>query len=151
MEDEILKINEKDNDLECDDIIDILYDKNSFMLKLFSGSVLPVTHPNYYDKRISISLIQSKIANTFSIEIEKDTYKISKEKISEIKSILWNNFPDLINFALKQGNETFVGGGTSLIIKMNSVTIIIDTNNINDDDKIFVSSIIEKIVNIIKE
>ena len=138
------------NELESEDFIDVLLDKNSFILELFSGATLPISHPNYYDKRLSIRLIQSDIINDTSVKIEKDTYKINNEKIEKIKSILFKDFSSMISIALRQKNEMFVGGGTSLHIKINAVNISIDYNNISSDDKIFIDSIIEKVLIIIK-
>ena len=141
----------ENEDLELENLIDSLYDKEGFILEIFSGAVLPITHPNYYDNRLSIRLVQSADVNITTAEIEKDTYKVSKEKIETIKKYLSENFDRLIEIALKQGTEMYVGGETSLIIKIKSVHIMIDCNNIIVDDAAFVDSVIEKIVTIIKD
>ena len=136
--------------LELENLVDTLFDKDSFFLELFSGAVIPVTHPNYYNNRLEIKLIESNILNEQIAKIEGTTYEITNEKNETIKKVLIDNFSNLINIALKQGTEMFVGGGTTLNIKIKSVHIMIDCNNVNNDDKEFVNFIIEKIVNIIK-
>lgn len=112
---------------------------------------MPISHPSYYDNRLSIRLIESKVLNIKEAEIEKNKYEITKEKIETLKSLLCNNFNSLISIALKQGTKEYFGGETSLNIKIKSVYIMIDCYNLVDDDKIFVNSLIEKIVNIIKD
>ena len=133
-----------------ENFITTLFDKKSFILQLFSGTVVPVTQENYYHDRIEINLIQGEEFNNYSVQIEKNQYDINHDKLENIKTLLMKNFSKLIEVSLHQETKIYFGGGTNLNIKIKGVYIMIDRNSLTPEDKQFIDDIIKQLVEIIK-
>lgn len=126
---------------------------NDFTIKLQCGSVLPITHPNYYNNRIDIEILDIE---KYSIKIEKEEYRINFEVLRKIKEFINKNLNILINYSLSQNkrfmlNNSLEGGGARTItIKYGKLIILIDgqvTGEIGEFCKIFINEIKDIIIN----
>ena len=125
---------------------------NDFSIKLESGSVLPMTHPNYYNNRIDIEILDIK---KYSIKIEKEEYRINFEVLRKIKEFINKNIEILIKYSLSQNkkfllNNSLVGGTRTITIKYGKLIISIDgqvTGEIGEFCKNFINEIKDIIIN----
>ena len=126
---------------------------NDFSIKLKSGSVLPMTHPNYHTNRIDIEILDIE---KYSIKIENKEYRINFDVLKKIKEFINKNIEVLIKYSLSQNkkfmlNNSLVGGGARTItIKYGKLIISIDgqvVGEIGEFCKNFMNEIKELIIN----
>lgn len=111
-----------------------LYSKDCFFLEIRSGAVLPIEHPHYYDNRLNV-LIDEQFNNLNStINIQKEDYKINREQLSKIKSLIKDKFDILIELAKKQTTEIYDGTYNRISVKINSVFLNLSLDNVTSED-----------------
>jgi len=101
-----------------------------FAIKLYSGSVIPINHPNYNDDRIDIEIFG---LDKYSININGQKYNINSQQLfNKIKSFVTNNLDTLIKCSKAQNNlylnsNSYEGGNSSYIkIKYGQLIIYIN-------------------------
>lgn len=140
-----------DNELN-EKYIQKLFDKNSFFLEIYSGAVLPMNHPNYYNGRKEISLNKSYNNIHCTVKIEKNDYSISNDVFNRVEEIVKNNFDKLLEVAKRQSNEMYDGIIDSLNIKVGSILIMLSSSNAtNEEDFNYINLFINQIVDLLKQ
>ena len=63
-------------------ILNVLMNKESFMVDWYAGAVLPKIYSRYYDSRIEVNII--KVFDDFygKIQFDKEEYQVSNEIIN---------------------------------------------------------------------
>lgn len=147
-------INSSDNTIkEIDEneiFINRLMNKGSFMVDWYAGTVLPKTHPRYYDDRIEVNII--KVFDNFygKIQFGKEEYQVSDEIINILYQYVESNIDKLIKISLNQNIEMYDGGGESLRIKYKSIYMdISETNASSEEEKQEIYNIKNDIKNIL--
>jgi len=133
-------------------IEDFIAPKNDFSLKIFKGAVIPKTHPNYYNNRISIEI---NSLNDYKIRIEKMSYILTEKKYEIIKNIIEKELNKLIDIAKQEDynyllNYGYEGGTSStIIVKFNGLIIHLNgqvSGNIGEFCNLFIEKIKEIII-----
>ena len=147
------EINEEMHDNKLNEkYIQKLFDKNSFFLEIYSGAVLPMNHPNYYNGRKEISLNRSYNNIHSTIKIEKNDYSISNDVFNKVEEIVKTNFDKLLEVAKRQSNEMYDGIIDSLNIKVGSILIMLSSSNAtNEEDFNYINLFINQIVDLLKQ
>lgn len=125
---------------------------NDFSIKLKSGSVLPMTHPNYHNNRIDIEILDIE---KYSIKIENKEYRINFDVLKKIKEFINKNLDVLIKHSLSQNkkfmlNNSLFGGTRTITIKYGKLIISIDgqvVGEIGEFCKNFINEIKDIIIN----
>lgn len=134
------------------EIYNILYNKSFFMINWNEGAVLPLNHPNYYDGRINIKIIKDYDNTTGNINIEKEEYNITSDKVDTLYEYIENNINKITNIALKQNTETYAGVADNLNIKYKSIYISLSgTNATCEEDYNEINNIKNDIKNILTQ
>jgi len=121
-----------------------LTSKESFVISWHAGAVLPVFHPEYYNGRIDVEI--RKISNNSygNINFEKDEYQVSDDIVNKLYNYVENNIQKLIELALSQTTEMYVGRFDNLLIKFKSIYISLsELNTTSDEEKIEIAKIKE--------
>lgn len=140
------------NNENAREIYNILYNKSFFIVKWNEGAVLPLDHPNYYDGRINIKIIKDYDNTSGNINIRKEEYNITNEKVEALYEYIENNIDRITSIALKQNTETYAGVADDLNIKYKSLYISISgTNATNEEDYNEISNIKNNIKNILMQ
>ncbi|MBQ7141411.1 MAG: hypothetical protein IJO32_07925 [Bacilli bacterium] len=101
-----------------------------FAIKLYSGSIIPIGHPNYNNDRIDIEIFGLE---KYSININGEKYNIKNQQLfNKIKSFVSSNLDTLIKCSKAQNKlyldtNSYEGGKSSEIkIKYGQLTIYIN-------------------------
>ena len=133
-------------------IEDFIAPKNDFSLKIFKGAVIPKTHPNYYNNRISIEI---NSLNDYKIRIEKMSYILTEKRYEVIKNTIEKELNKLIDIAKQEDynyllNYGYEGGTSStIIVKFNGLIIHLNgqvSGNIGEFCNLFIEKIKEIII-----
>ena len=120
-----------------------LMSKDSFMINWFEGAVLPKSHPNYYNGRIDVDIINLN----GNINFEKNEYQITEELIHKLYNYIESNINELIKISLNQNAEMYAGVAETLSIKYKSIFVNISELNASSEEE---KNIIRNVKNNIK-
>ena len=73
------------------EMYNILNNKSFFMVNWNEGTVIPIHHPNYYNGRIDIKIIKDYDNIIGNINIEKEEYCITNEKVEKLYEYIEKN------------------------------------------------------------
>lgn len=133
-------------------IEDFIAPTNDFSLKIFKGAVIPITHPNYYNNRVSIEI---NSLNDYKIRIEKMSYTLTEKRYEVIKNTIEKELNKLIDIAMQEDynyllNYGYEGGTSStIIVKFNGLIIRLNgqvSGNIGEFCNLFIEKIKEIII-----
>lgn len=95
------------NNENAREIYNILYNKSFFIVNWNQGTVLPLDHPNYYDGRINKKIVKDYDNTSGNINIGKEEYNITNEKVEALYEYIENNIDRITSIALKQNTEIY--------------------------------------------
>ena len=144
---------EKTINEENEKFVSAIRNKGMFYLGIYSGAVIPITHPRYYEGRKNITLYKdieyNHIYNT-KVEIEKNKYFVDDDTFNKVIEYIKNNFNKLIHIALNQSNEMYDGVSHSINIKIGSILLNLSTlNTQNEEEREFLNKFENEIVKIL--
>lgn len=124
-----------------------------FYLEIYSGAVIPITHPRYYEGRKNITLykdiVYNHIYNT-KVEIEKNKYSVDDDTFNKVIEYIKNNFNRLIQIAINQSNEMYEGVSHTISIKIGSILLNLSTlNTQNEEEREFLNQFENEIIKIL--
>lgn len=106
-----------------------------FCIKVYSGAVLPPSHPNYNYERVKIEIFSMDFIkiNNYSIQIDGKNYNINNQNLfNKIKKFVSDNIDVLISWSKKQTNSNLVNnaydGGIARTIIIKYGQLIININ-----------------------
>ena len=127
-----------------------IFNKDSFILKIDEGAVIPMHHPHYYNNRKNIELYKCYRDIHSTVEIEKSTYFISYDTFNKVEKFVRDNFDTLVEIAKRQENEDYEGGYNRIIVKVDAILIIIDAyNTTNKEDFNYINLFKKQIVDML--
>lgn len=133
--------------------VSAIRNKGMFYLEIYSGAVIPITHPRYYEGRKNITLykdiVYNHIYNT-KVEIEKNKYSVDDETFNKVIEYIKNNFNRLIQIAINQSNEMYDGVSHTISIKIGSILLNLSTlNTQNEEEREFLNQFENEIIKIL--
>ena len=133
--------------------VSAIRNKGMFYLEIYSGAVIPITHPRYYEGRKNITLykdiVYNHIYNT-KVEIEKNKYSVDDETFNKVIEYIKNNFNRLIQIAINQSNEMYDGVSHTISIKIESILLNLSTlNTQNEEEREFLNQFENEIIKIL--
>lgn len=141
-------INEKN-----EKFVSAIRNKGMFYLGIYSGAVIPITHPRYYEGRKNITLYKDIVYNhayNTKVEIEKNKYSVDDDTFNKVIEYIKNNFNKLIQIALNQSNEMYVGVSHTISIKIGSILLNLSTlNTQNEEDREFLNQLENEIIKLL--
>ena len=123
---------EKTINEENEKFFSAIRNKGMFYLEIYSGAVIPITHPRYYEGRKNITLYKDIIYNYIyntKVEIEKNKYSVDDDTFNKVIEYIKNNFNRLIQIAINQSNEMYDGVSHAISIKIGSILLNLSTLN----------------------
>lgn len=127
-----------------------IFNKDSFILKIDEGAVIPIHHPHYYNNRKNIELYKCYRDIHSAVEIEKSTYFISYDTFNKVEKFIRDNFDTLVEIAKRQENKNYEGGYNRIIVKVDAILIIIDAyNTTNKEDFNYINLFKKQIVDML--
>lgn len=144
---------EKTINEENEIFVSAIRNKGMFYLEIYSGAVIPITHPRYYEGRKNITLykdiVYNHIYNT-KVEIEKNKYSVDDETFNKVIEYIKNNFNRLIQIAINQSNEMYDGVSHTISIKIGSILLNLSTlNTQNEEEREFLNQFENEIIKIL--
>ena len=133
---------EDDIDEESEKFINMINNKGVFHLSIFSGAVVPITNPRYYDGRKEIILDKDIVYNHIynaKVEIGREKYSINDVAIDKIIDYINDNLNKLIQIAINQNNKMYDGDSDSINIKVGSILIMLSPLNAKEEDSLFLN------------
>lgn len=144
---------EKTINEENEKFVSAIRNKGMFYLEIYSGAVIPITHPRYYEDRKNITLykdiVYNHIYNT-KVEIEKNKYSVDDDTFNKVIEYIKNNFNRLIQIAINQSNEMYDGVSHTISIKIGSILLNLSTlNTQNEEEREFLNQFENEIIKIL--
>lgn len=138
---------------ENEELVSAIRNKGMFYLGIYSGAVIPITNPRYYDGRKNITLYKDIVYNHIykaEVEIEKNKYSIDDNIFNKVIEYIKNNFNKLIQIAINQSNEMYDGVSHTISIKIGSILLNLSTlNTQSEEEREFLNQFENEVVKIL--
>ena len=142
--------NNENYNAEYEDFLGKLFDRESMIVNMTGGAIVPMSHPDFYKDRVDISVSKQYGRIDGFIKVEQNEYKVTPEKVTKLEKLLQDNFSNLLEVAKKQTTEMYEGVSEELIIKFGSIMIMISsTNATNTTDCNFIENFRKAIISVL--